>query len=140
MAKSTSLPFTQDINNGFAAFTNADAALTAKTLFTADADDEVVKCIQIASDDTSARVVDLLINNGSTDYLLGSVSVPAASGTNGTTAAVDALAAGLFPGLPMDAVGKRVLPLKGGYALKVRNQAQITAAKTLTVTTISEKY
>ncbi len=140
MPKSTSLNLTQTLQQGGVTFTNADAASTLKALLTAGTDDEVVKAVQIVSDDTSARVVDLLLNTGGSDLLLCSVNVPAGSGTNGTTPAVDALAAALQPGLPMDALGKRVLPLKGGAILRVRNQAQVTAARTITVQAFSERF
>lgn len=140
MAKQTALNLTQDIGNGFAAFTNADAALTLKAILTADADDEIVKGIQIVSDDSVARVIDILVNDGAADRFVTSVSVPANSGTNGVAAAVDALSAALNPGLPIDALGKRVLPLKGGYILKARNQTQPTATKTITVIAITEKF
>lgn len=140
MTKSTTLNLTQNLNNSFATFVNADVALTSKALLVAGANDETVKGIQITSDDTVARVIDILINNGAADFLLCSVNVPATSGTNGTTTAVDALSAALQPGLPLDSLGRRVLPLKGTYTLKVRNQTQQTAGKTITVTAISEVF
>lgn len=140
MSKSQTLNLTQNINLGAVQFTNADAAATLKTLLTAGADDEIVKGIQIVSDDTSARVLDFLVTINGVDVPLCSVSVAASSGTNGTAAAVDALAAALQPGLPLDALGKRVLPLKALANVKVRNQAQNTAGKTISVTAISEKF
>lgn len=140
MTKSATLNLTQNLNIAVVTFTNADAAATLKTLLTASADDEVVKAIQIVSDDTSARVIDLLISIGGVDTLLCAVNVPLSSGSNGTIIAVDALAASLQPGLPLDALSKRVLPLKGGTLLKVRNQTQPTAAKTITITAITEKF
>lgn len=139
MTKLSTLNLTQNINTAAVTFVNADVAATLKTLLTAGADDEIVKCLQFTSDDSTARVVDVLLNIGGTDYLLGSVNVPINSGTNGTVSAVDAFAT-LMPGLPVDALGKRVLPLKAGTIVKLRNQTQMTAAKTLTATIISEKF
>lgn len=141
MAKSTALNFTQNLNNNFKTFVNADSAATLKDLLTAGADDEIVKAISIVSDDTSARVFELLINDGSTSYSLGMVNVPITSGTTGAIAPVDALSSSLLGiALPLDALGKRVLPLKAGYKLQVRNVTQVTAAKTVTFAAYSEKY
>lgn len=111
-----------------------------KTVYTAGSNDSVIKSLQVASDDTTARVLNVYINNGSTDYLLGAVSVAIASGTNGTTAAVDLLGGTLMPALPYDANGKRVLPLPAGYVLKVSSQTTVTAAKTVTITAMAEDY
>lgn len=138
--KSGTLNLTQNLGLAAAQFTNADVAASLKQLVLAGADDEVVKAIQIVSDDPAARVIDLLVNTGAVDVPLCSINVPASSGTNGLTAAVDALASALQPGLPLDALGKRVLPLKGGMVLKVRNQTQVAAGKTVSITAISEKF
>lgn len=141
MAKSTSLNFTQEVEFGAVNYTNSDAASTTKTLYTAGANDCVVKSIVIRSDETAtARVFDLIVNDGITDYKLGAVNVPVNSGFNGTVASVDALAALLFPGLPMDATGKRILPLKNGHVLKVSNQTQVSSGKTVTIAALIEEY
>jgi hypothetical protein len=139
MAKSTNLNFTQNLKIGQATIVNADST-ALKSVYTGSANDSVVKALQIVSDDTSARVINVYVNNGTTDYLLGSVSVAAASGTNGTAAAIDLLGGTLMPGLPYDANGKRVLPLPASYVLKVSTQVAITAAKTVTVTAMVEDY
>lgn len=141
MAKSTDLTFTQNVNFKAVTFTNADAASTLKSLYTAAANDAVVKGLLIRSDETAtARVFDVLVNDGTTDYVIGAVNVPVNAGFNGTVAAVDALASALFPGLPIDATGKRILPLKTGHSLKIRTQTQPTSGKTLTVSAIIEEY
>ena len=139
MAKSQALNFTQSLKMGMATIVAADAS-TLKTVYTAGSNDSVIKSLQVASDDTTVRVLNVYINNGSTDYLLGAVSVAIASGTNGTTAAVDLLGGTLMPALPYDANGKRVLPLPAGYVLKVSSQTTVTAAKTVTITAMAEDY
>jgi hypothetical protein len=139
MPKSTSLNFTQNLKIGQATVVNADST-GLKTLYTGGTNDSVVKALQVTSDDTSARVVNVYVNNGSTDFLLGSVSVAASSGTNGTAAAIDLLGGTLMPGLPYDAQGKRVLPLPVNYVLKVSSQTAVTSGKTLTFTALIEDY
>lgn len=139
MPKSTALNFTQTLKQGNATIVAADTT-ALKTVYTGATNDSIVKALQVVSDDTSARVLNVYINNGSTDFLLGSVNVPLASGTNGTAAAVDLLGGTLLPGLPYDANGKRVLPLPAAYVLKVSCQTTVTAAKTVTVTAMVEDY
>ncbi len=139
MAKSTSLFFTKGVNLKAVTILPADTT-TLKTIYAASADDAIVKAINVVSDDTAARVLDLVVNDGTTDYLLGSVNIPLASGSNGTATAVDLLSGAIIVGLPYDALSKRVLPLKGGYVLKVRSQSTVTTAKTITVTAVIEEY
>lgn len=139
MSKSTALNITQKLKLGSATIVAADTS-TVKTVYSAGADDTVIKGLQIVSDDTTARVVNIYTNNGTTDSLLGAVSVAASSGTNGTLAAVDLLSGTIFPGLPYDANGKRIMYLPAGYSLKVSSQSTVTAAKTLTVTAITEDF
>lgn len=139
MAKSTNLNFTQNLKLAATTIVAADTT-TLKTLFTAGANDSVVKSLHAISDDSAAKVVNIYVNNGSSDIYIGAVNVPITSGTTGAIAAVDLLSGTLFPNLPYDANGKRVLPLPAGYVVKVSVQAAVTAAKTITVTAMAEDY
>ena len=139
MAKSTSLNFTQNLKLSATTIVAADTT-TLKTLFTAGANDSVVKSLHAISDDSAAKVVNVYVNNGSSDVYIGAVNVPITSGTTGAIAAVDLLSGTLFPNLPYDANGKRVLPLPAGYIVKVSVQATVTAAKTITITCMAEDY
>lgn len=141
MPKTTTLPITQTVAFGTANWTNSDPANTAKTVLTAGPNDTVVKCIQAMSTETAnARVLDVLINDGSADQWLGAINVPVNSGFNGTVTAVDLLNPQILPGLPYDANGKRVLPLKANHSVKVRNQSQLASGKEITVIAIAEDY
>lgn len=139
MPKSTALNFTQNVKLSSTSIENADAS-TLKTLFTAGTNDSVVKAIHAATTDTTARVVQLYVNDGSTDIFLGSANVAANSGLNGTTAATDIISGTLFPALPYDSNGKRVLPLPAGYVLKVATTTTVTSSKAVTVTAVAEDY
>ena len=139
MAKSTNLNFTQTLKLSAAVIEPADTT-TAKTVFTAGTDDSVVKAINVASTDTAARVLSLFVNNGSSDILIGRVSIPANSGNNGTAATVDLLGGTLMPSLPYDSNGKRVLPLPAGYILKAGTTTTVTSAQSITVTAMAEDY
>ena len=139
MAKSQNLNFTQNIKLSGAKIVPADTT-TLKTLYTAGSNDAIVKAINVQSTDTAARVVQLWVNDGSTDFLIGSVNVPLRSGDNGTAATIDLLGGTLMPSLPYDANGKRIIPLPAGYILKVNSQATVTADKTITFVCMAEDY
>ena len=139
MAKSTALNFTQNIKLAAAKILPADTT-SLVTLYTAGTDDAVVKAINVQSTDTAARVVQLWVNNGSADFLIGAVNIPLRSGDNGTAATIDLLGGTLMPSLPYDSNGKRILPLPGGYILKVNSQATVTAAKEITFVCMAEEY
>jgi len=139
MPKSTNLNFTQNIKLSGAKITPTETT-TLVTLYTAGSNDAIVKSINVQSTDTAARVVQLWVNDGTTDFLIGSVNIPLRSGDNGTAATIDLLGGTLMPSLPYDANGKRILILPAGYILKVNSQATVTADKTITFVCMAEDY
>jgi hypothetical protein len=139
MPKSQDLNFTQTSKLSGVKILPADTT-ALKTLFTAGSNDAIVKAINVQSTDTAARVVQLWVNDGTTDFLIGSVNIPLRSGDNGTAATIDLLGGTLMPSLPYDANGKRVLLLPAGYILKVNSQATVTAAKEITFVCMAEDY
>lgn len=139
MAKQTALYITKLVKNAAVVVADTDTT-TAKTLYTAGADDAVVKAINVSSTDTAAKVLNLILNDGTADFTIGAVSIPASSGTSGAIACVDLLNGTIFPGLPYDQNGKRILPLQAGYVLKVAAQATLTAAKAIHVVAVVEEY
>jgi len=139
MAKSTNLNFTQSVKLSGVKILPADTT-TLKTLFTAGTDDSIVKAINVQSTDTAARVVNLYVNDGTTDFLIGAVNVPLNSGNTGAVAAIDLLGGTLLPSLPYDANGKRILPLPAGYVVKVSSQTTVTAAREITFVLMAENY
>ena len=139
MAKSQLLNFTQNIKLTATTIVNSDST-NKKTLFTAGANDSIVKSLHAVSDDSAAKVVQIYVNDGTNDNYIGAVNVPITSGTTGAIAAVDLLNGTLFPNLPYDANGKRVLPLPAGYIVKVSVQAAMTSGKTMYVTCMAEDY
>jgi hypothetical protein len=139
MAKSTSLFLPKGANNQSVTLTNADTTV-AKLCFTAGADDSNVKSIMVCSDDTAAINLKIYLTRGGVDYLIGTVNIPTLSGTNGVAPAVDALNAVALPGLPLDSVGKRYIPMKTGDTLKVGALVTMTSGKTCTVSVVGEDY
>jgi hypothetical protein len=103
-------------------FTSADTT-TKKTLATAGANGTRIDGILVSSNDTAAVNLQFYVNDGSTDFYLGVVAIPAGSGYT-TIARVDAIAT-LAP------ANVRALILKGTYVLKAAALATMTAAKVL---------
>ena len=132
---------TVDVNSS-----NATFALTVgilKTLYTASTNDCVVKAINVASTDGTARTMSLWEQDPSGGYLtlLGSLNIPASSGSpsSGSAPSVDLLSGILIPTLPYDANGKRVLPLKAGSKLLVSIPA-VSISTFVSVHAMVEEY
>jgi hypothetical protein len=123
--------------------TNATWGLRAemfKELYTASENDAVVKSINVVSFDSAARVMGLwVISTDNQPVLLGAVNIPARSGDSGTVAAIDLLGGTLMPGLPYDANGKRVLPLKAGQRIAV-SVPTVGGGVQINVTAMIEEY
>jgi len=153
MAKTTTLPITQTIQNPVVAIVNATSFIAANggtaptntlLLLTAGADGSVVKSIIVSSDDSSARQISfyLSIDSGTTKYLLGTVNVAAGAGlTSGTTVNVDVLGNYYLLGLPVDQSNKPVIELKASSQIYVGViTAAVTSGRTLHVTAQMEDY
>jgi hypothetical protein len=139
MAKSTNLNFTQEVNLVGKRLTSTDTT-SFVTLYTATTDDAVVKSITATTTDTAAVNIKVAISDGTTDFLLGTVRVALASGTDGAASSVDILGSGLLPGLPRDLNNRTILPLKNGHVLKVGCLATMTSARQTDVIAIIEEY
>jgi hypothetical protein len=125
--------------------TNATFALTVgvlKTLYTASANDAVVKAINVTSTDSAARIMSLWEQDAAAGTMryIGAINIPATAGTgSGTTASIDLLGGTLLPSLPYDANGKRTIPLKAGSILLVSVPA-VTASLYIDVVAMVEEY
>lgn len=140
MSKQTNMYVTQKVRSPQAQILPADTT-TLKLLYTASADDAVVKALMVASADTVARVVQIVIEDAAGNQrILGSVSVPANSANAGNIPAVDLLNATSLPGLPMDQNGKKVLPLEAGFKVKVKSTVTVTAGTSLDFNAVVEEY
>jgi hypothetical protein len=116
---------------------NADAS-NQKTLYTAAAAAKLVG-LMACSDDTSARVLQVSILRSAVNYLIGSLSVPTLSGTDGVTAAVDLMGA-LMPGLPLDNDGQHYLLLQSGDVLQVKSTTTVTAGKIVHLSAVAAEF
>lgn len=139
MAKGTSLFLPKNVNNLSMTLTISDTT-TPKLVFTAGSDDSDVKALIASTNDTAAVNLQVYLTRSAVNYLLGTINVPIASGTNGTAPAVDLLNASGMAGLPLDAVGKRYIPMKTGDTLLVGCLATMTTAKTTWVSALGQDY
>lgn len=116
--------------------TSADTTVAA-TLLTAPAGDGVLlRAINVATDDTTDVDVDVILNDGATDYYLGTRNVPAGSGRTAESYSIDALHPDYIAGL--DANGELWVP--GGWTVKVACQATMTAAMSTYVVANAAAY
>ena len=123
-----------------AAFTNADAANTKKTIHTAGANGSKVVAVTASSTDTSNRTGQLWLTRSATSYLLASVIVITLAGTDGSAPAQNLLTSGLWPGLPVDNDGQRYLFMESGDTLQISFTAQVTAAKEIDVVAVAGNF
>lgn len=139
MAKQTSLFLYAGVNSGAVTFVNADGT-TAKTVFTAGANDSDLKVLTITSNDTATVNMQVLYRTGGTDYLIATVRAVTLVGTDGAANAVDLINSTALPYLPLDDAGKRYIPVKTGDSIKVAPLAAVTAAKTVTIVALGYDF
>lgn len=117
-------------------FVNADGT-NKKTIFTAQATNgSILTGISVTSDDTSDRNMAIYLTISGTDYLVGVVPIPLASGSAGTVAAVNLLSLSYLPWLNGD--GSWGLP--PGAIVKVAMLVAVTSGKTITVNPVGMDY
>lgn len=109
-----------------AQFENADGT-TFKTLHTAGADGTRIDTLIGTSTDTAAAyVVQLALQKSAVDYVIGEVTIPIGSGTNGTAKSVAMLNPTDIPGLVYTEGGS--LFLATGVALRARVKTAVSGS------------
>ena len=116
------------IKNAALDIENADGT-TKQTLLTAGSGGARVGSIGAVSDDTSAVILDIFYNDGTSDFLLGSVNIPTLSGTDGSTPAVALLNSTDLPFLNEDLC----FFLEAGDSIKIAPHNAVTSAKKVTL-------
>lgn len=123
--------FVANVTAAGTTWTNADAAATTKVI-TPLVGENGARIHQIAVTNTDTVNIDISIyaNDGSTDFLLGTLQIPANSGaTSAVPAKALPLQTGNFPWFSAD--GSILLP--AGWSLKASNAVQVASAKVLTI-------
>jgi hypothetical protein len=102
------------------------------TLMTGGVSGTKVVSIGAVSDSTAAQVVQLSLLRSTTNYILGSVSVAASAGSDGTVAAANLLSSTLLPFLATDNDGQKYLFLSStADALQVKTAVAVPAGRTI---------
>lgn len=151
MAKTTTCPIAQTIQNPAVQIANGDGAVgtgfttnpsNTKLFFTAGAEGSVLKSLMVSSDDTATKLLVLYLSTdgGTTKYWLGCILVAITAGQTGAIANLDFLGSSLFTGLPLDQSGKPVLELTANAKLYVGVQVAVTSGKFINVVGQAEDY
>lgn len=130
MVANTSPIFPLTVKNAAVTFVNSDST-TEKTLLSGGTNGTRIDTISATSDDTVARVFTIALNDGSTSYKVGEVSIPITSGTDGATVAVKVLDGSSTKLIPwLDSSGS--IFLANGWSLKLTAKVAVTSGKTIT--------
>jgi len=152
MAKTTTNPFTQTIRNLDVSLLNATSFIAANggtnptntvELLTAGSEGSILKSLIVASDDSSARTISFYLSTdaGTTKFLLFSVPVAIASGSNGTTVNVDVLNNAFVQGLQIDQSGRPIIALEANSKIYMGViTAAVTSGRTLHVVASLEDF
>lgn len=118
-----------NVRNFVAKIVNADGT-AKKTVVTPVGAGTRLKNLIVTSDDTVARVLQLVLTVAAVDYILGEVDVAIGAGTDGATNAVDFFAGTRLKGLQTDGISKWI-DVASGTTLSLQSKVAVTAAKTI---------
>lgn len=135
MAKTNTIPQVQNANMPDGAILPADTT-TKKTIFTAGANDSILRALGASSTDTSNRDVVLYVNVGGagTDRQIATLQIPLNAGNTNALQSLDIMrllstAGQMIPFFAYDAYGNRSWLLKAGTTIKVACTTTVTAGK-----------
>lgn len=131
--------FPQTVKNYVAQILPADAS-NVKTLVTGATNGTKIEALTVASTDSSARDVQLVMTISSVVYILATVSIPATAGSVNSVPAVDILRNAQWPGLSYDANGNRILYVANGAVLGIKALTTVTTAKEIDVLAVGGDF
>lgn len=153
MAKSTTLPLTQNHRNVAATLVNSDSftainpgtsPTNTKLLLTAGPDGSILKHLTACTDATAAaQTFGLWISSdsGTTKHLICVINVPLNSGYTGAISNIDCLNNNFFIGLSYDQSGRPIIPLAANTQLYIGCLVTAVASnKTIWVTGVVEDF
>jgi hypothetical protein len=123
--------FPQTLTTGTAAITNGTAS-SLVTLYTAGTNGSKIENISVTNTDTNPYTVQVTVTISATNYLLGSISVPASTGNTASAPGLNILANSNFLPLNKDSNGNAYLYLASGDTLKVNSTSTVTSSQQLT--------
>jgi hypothetical protein len=132
MAGTATPIFPQTIKNWTAQILPATASAKV-TLVTGATNGSKVESINIASTDTTARDLQLILTISSVDYILGTLSVLANTGFTNAVPSINVMNHSQLPIFSYDNNGNRYLYVASGSVLSVKTLTTVTAAKEVDV-------
>jgi len=121
-----------------------DVAGTYKTLHTAGANgSKIVAIIATSNDNAASHIMTLAITRSDINYTLGTVTLAANAGSDGTQFSLDLLAGGTnfnTVGLPKDNDGQKYIFLESGDTLRATYSNALTSGKQLMINTIGANF
>lgn len=135
------MAFSQNVNpsyikqpqNGKVQILPADTT-ALKTVLTAGASgSKVTSLIATNTDSANARVIQIFIVNGGTNYCLGTINVPLNAGFASGVNAVNLLDPTIILGLPLDSDGNPYINLISGDTLQAASLTTVAAGKAINV-------
>jgi hypothetical protein len=116
-------------------------ASTTATHVTGGTNGSRVSSLTAVSNSTSAHVFAVGISTGGAAFDIGSVSVTAGAGTDGSVRNIDLMSPANMPGLPLDSNGVPYINLPStSHSLTVRSTATINTGKQVTFTSMYGDY
>ena len=132
MAKQTNLYQPTGFNCAGITFTSSDAT-TIKDIISAGPNDSVLINLSITSNYGQSCVFALYLNDGTTDFLMATITIPSGCGTNGVMPPLDSLALGFL-------AVEHNLPLKQGWKLRGKMMNSIVDSSVITIMAITRDY
>jgi hypothetical protein len=133
--------FTKGIGVKPVVFTSADG-VAAKDIYEPADPASRINFIAIGSTSATQHYLQLLLNNTVSGYTasLGTITVPAGSGTNGSVAIVSGLNRGNLPWLQIDSDGNPFIDLNLNMNLQIQLLSALGAGEQITVCTSGGAY
>jgi hypothetical protein len=133
MAYSNIPIFLQALRDSFLQLTNATGT-TVTTIFTAGAQGTKVENIIVFNSDVTIRNLAFYFVSSSTNYLLGTLAIPASAGSSSSIPAVSVLESTQMVGLAHDPFGNSYLYVAPGNGLAVATTTTITSPNFINIT------
>lgn len=133
-------------NSCFMYCTGVTASVNAGTkydILTVSFSDRRVYGIGILSSDNAAQAIKIYLTNGSNSYQVSTVNIPAGSGTNGTTAAVDVFSSTMVESTfqkTRDANGLSYFNLPTNWKIQMDFGTTLGVGETITTHIFGETY
>lgn len=111
---------------------NADGTGNKSLGVAAPAAGSRIKSLIVTSTDTSQRTLQIKKTVGGVDYVLGEIDIPAGSGTDGASNAVNLLGGARLAGLQTDGIEKW-LDVANGTTINIATKVAVTAGKQIAI-------